>query len=192
MDITQADFWDVPNEQGLPTFSYDALLAQLILDLPFTPGSSPNIGLGGIATSGGHSINNLLITPMIMDFISLDDLGFFDVSSGNPRAERCIIPDVDPPIERIIYGGTCNWSTGGGQIRGYDTRKNGNGPGGLFTSGSEVFQTATSDPAFGNRGTVTSGVTPVVAGDFFTVNIFQDSGVPDTFNRGATWVLVVK
>jgi len=190
MDITQADFWDVPNEQGLPTFSYAQLLAQLQQDIG---GVSPNVGLGAIGQSSGQSIANLLITPLVYSAIEYDDLGFLDVSSGSPRDERFIIPDVDPPIERVIFGGQWQWqNNAGGDIRGGDTRLNFNGPGGNNPAGAVFFSQNTSDPAFNNRLTMNTGAAKVVAGDIWTLNVFQDSGGNVNITDSRVWIYVIK
>lgn len=191
MTITDAQFADFPNRSGQTTFSYAELLAQLTKDLP--SGASPNIGLGAIArNAGGSSINNLLITPLVWDNIDLDDLGFLDISSGSPRDERFIIPDVDPPIERVVFGGQYAWNNSAlGDIRGADTRYNFNGPGGLNPSGAQIFQQNTADPTFNNRATLNMGVRIVAVGDIFTLNVFQDTGGALTC-RGAGWIRVIK
>ncbi len=195
MDITQSQFWNAPNTAGVESFSYADLLAQITADLPPPPpGASVNVGLGAIARmTPDQTIANLLISPATFDSIDLDDLGFLDVGSGSPRDQRFIIPDVTPTIERVVFGGTWEWKQSlNGDVRGGDTRLNGNGPGGLFTAGAINFAATMSDPTFNNRQTINTGPVVVSVGDFFTLNLFQDSGAGLDVNQGRVWMWVIR
>ena len=85
------EFWVAPNNQGLPTVPASAIVVDA--------GLNPNAGKGAlISLIPGTSVLNT--GPFIkLDWVGAnveyDDLGFFDDSVG------FIIPDVNPPIQRL-------------------------------------------------------------------------------------------
>jgi len=173
MKISGAQFWNVPDVAGLPTFSYAELLAQLSLDIP---SGGPQAGFGALVfRNASQAIPTATSTDAIWDEIVYDDLGFADIAGANP--ERLTIPDVDPPIRRIIVGGYVPWNqVASSTKRVITTRKNGGFPGTpLFPAGvDEVEQNPTG--TLGSRMSLVSGPEPVVVGDYFTITLRQDSG----------------
>jgi hypothetical protein len=190
-DIINAQFADFPNRSGQTTFSYAELLAQLIIDLPFTPGANPNIGLGANATGANQDITSASSQPVVYDDSVFDDLGFLDIGGANP--ERFTIPVTDPQITRVIFGGGVTWETGaGGDVRGIQSRFNFSAAGNLHPTGASIFSQRGADPAFSNRQTMNCGVTPVVPGDIFTMNAFQDSGGDLEVIIPRAWIVVLR
>lgn len=189
MDITNAQFWDVPNTGGLPTFGYAELLAQLTADLP--SGNSPNIGKGALVRGSTQSIPNLLAQFITWDKVDYDDLGFTDIGGANP--ERLVIPDVDPPIVKVVVGGFFAWQPNvSGNVRGIETRYNFNASGNLFPAGTNLFIGVGGDPAFGERLTLISGAQEVSAADQFTIGAFQDSGAGLNINTPMGYIRVIE
>lgn len=85
------EFWVVPNAQGLPTVSG----AQVVAD----GGINPHAGKGAlISLSPGTTVADggpFLKLVWVGAGVFYDDLGFFDDQNG------FVIPDVDPPIQRV-------------------------------------------------------------------------------------------
>lgn len=196
MDITKAQFPNVQNVAGVETFSYADLLAQLAQDLPPPVTQSPFLGMGAIgrATTSPEFPGNSSFAFIPWDVIDEDDLGFMDIS-GTPdfRSAQFVIPDTDPPILSVIVGGGINWENSQlGNLRGMDTRFNGNGPGALFPAGQEVFSGITADGTHGNRQMVQSGQQNVVAGDIFWIDVLQDSGGNLSANAARGFIRIVR
>lgn len=191
MDITKAQFADFNNTAGKTTFSYAQLLAQLIADLPFTPGANPNIGLGANATGGDQDIVSTSAQQVEYDRNVFDDLGFLDIGGANP--ERFTIPVTDPQITRVVFGGAVTWETGGGgDVRGIQSRFNFNAAGFNHPSGASIFSQRGADAAFSNRQTMNCGITEVVPGDIFTMTAFQDSGGDLEVIIPRAWIMVLR
>lgn len=85
------EFWAVPNSQGLPTRTAEQIVAG--------GGINPNAGKGALITlSPGSTVADggpFLKLDWVGAGVLYDDLGFFDDSVG------FIIPDVNPPIQRV-------------------------------------------------------------------------------------------
>jgi hypothetical protein len=191
MDITKAQFADFNNTAGKTTFSYAQLLAQIVADLG--PTGAGQIGMAAVARGANQDIGNLSDQPLVWDTIEYDDLGFLDVSSGSPRNERFIIPDVDPPINKVLFGGAFRWSTSqAGDVRMINMRFNFNEHGQFFPEAAMQMVATMQDPAFGNRNSVSSGPTRVAVDDIFTLSGFQDSGGPLGAIIPTAWILVVQ
>jgi hypothetical protein len=185
MDITKAQFWNTPNVAGVESFSYAALLAQLQIDIG---GVSPNIGIGCLATAGSTTIPAGGRVPVPYDAVVFDDAGFLDIGGANP--ERMTIPDLDPPILRVVVGGSQNWSASAqGQVRSLIFTKGVN----LLANGTLQIP-ATIVPGDANRNLAMSPPENVVAGDFFETQAFHTGGAGASVNLGAAagWIIVVQ
>lgn len=96
------EFWVVPNTAGLPTVTAEQIVAEA--------GGSPHVGKGASVEQNGTGTQVLpqaARTPV--DFadngpalVNYDDLGFYSDSNSTVFT----IPDVDPPIERVLLQGT--------------------------------------------------------------------------------------
>lgn len=186
MDITKAQFWNTPNVAGVESFSYAQLLAQLTADLP--GGNSPNIGIGCLATANNTSIASGGRVPVPYDTAVYDDAGFLDIGGANP--ERITIPLLDPPIKRVVIGGSQAWSANAhGTVRSL-----------IFTKGVNQLNDGTQQiPATVVPGSanITLAMSPpenVVAGDFFETQAFTSGGAGPAVNlaRAAGWIIVVQ
>lgn len=184
-DITKAQFGDFPNRSGQKTFSYAQLLAQLIRDLP---GGAGNIGIGCLATAGNTSIASGGRIPVPFDTSVFDDASFLDIGGANP--ERMTIPLLDPPIQRVIVGGSQSWSANAhGQVRSLIFVKN------LNTVNNGTMQIpATIVPGDANRTLAMSPPENVVAGDWFETQAFTSGGAGPAVNLSAAagWIIVVQ
>ena len=84
-------FWNVPDQAGLPTVDAAAIVG--------AGGINPNMGKGAlIARNPGSLVADggpFLKLDWIGAGVAYDDLGFFDDQNG------FVIPDVDPPIQRV-------------------------------------------------------------------------------------------
>ena len=151
------------------------------------------IGMSAVASGANQDINNASDQPLVWDTIEEDDLGFLDVSSGSPRNERFIIPDVDPPINKVIFGGAFRWEQSlAGDTRMINMRFNFSEHGALFPTAAMQMTATMQDPAFANRNSVSSGPTRVSPGDIFTLSGFQDSGGLLEAVIPTAWILVVQ
>ena len=185
MDITKAQFWNTPNVAGVESFSYADLLAQLKIDIG---GVSPNIGIGCLATAGSTNIPSGGRFPVPYNAVVFDDAGFLDIGGANP--ERMTIPDLDPPILRVVVGGSQNWSANAqGQVRSIVFTKGVN----LLANGTQQIP-ATIVPGDANRNLAMSPPENVVAGDFFETQAFHTGGAGASVNLGAAagWIIVVQ
>ena len=118
MNIQLAQFWNAPNQAGLPTFSYAELLAQLEIDFAASGlAANPNIGKG-VALRVTEAMENLTDNVAFQlnwrgnsspsdPIIEFDDFGFYDNASPTVLAT---IPDIDPPIQRVTAWCTGFWS----------------------------------------------------------------------------------
>jgi hypothetical protein len=191
MDITKAQFADFNNTAGKVTFSYAQLLAQITTDLG--PTGAGQIGMAAVASGANQDIGSLSDQPIVYDTIEYDDLGFLDVSSGSPRDERFIIPDVDPPINKVIFGGAFRWETSqAGDVRMVNMRYNFSEHGNLFPEAAMQMVATMQDAAFGNRNSVSSGPVRVAVDDIFTLSGFQDSGGPLEAVIPTAWIVVIQ
>lgn len=185
MDITTAQFWDVPNTGGLPTFSYAELLAQLTADLP--SGGSPFVGLGAHVNVDVQSIGGQSDVPLDWDTVVYDDLGFTDIGGSDP--DRLVVPLTDPPIEKVIVGGSNSWSANAaGDVRAVSIRQN------LSTVFNVMRVGNTVVPGLAASLVTVTNPIDVVAGDFFTVGVFQNSSPPVNINavNNFGWIYVVR
>ena len=183
--VENGSFWDVPNVAGLPTFTYADLLAQLKIDIG---GVSPNIGIGCLATASSVNIPSGGRFPVPYDTSVFDDAGFLDIGGANP--ERMTIPLLDPPIERVVIGGSQNWSASAqGTVRSLIFTKGVN----LLANGTQQIP-ATIVPGDANRNLAMSPPENVVAGDFFETQAFHTGGAGASVNLGAAagWIIVLR
>lgn len=187
-DITKAKFWNVPNVAGRTTFSYAELLAQIQSDLPPPPVSNPNIGIGCLATANNVSITSGGRRPVPYDAVVFDDAGFLDIGGANPQ--RITIPLLDPPILRVVIGGSQTWSANAqGQVRTL-----------IFTKGVNTIPNgsvqipATIVPGDANKNLAMSPPENVVAGDFFETQAFHTGGAGANVNlaSAAGWLIVLR
>lgn len=189
MDITQAQFWDAPNQAGLPTFSYDELVAQIIVTLQAQGvAGNPNIGIGCHATSSSQSIPGGGRIRVPFDGLIYDDANFVDLAGATP--ERMTIPDLDPPIERVIIGGFQNWGAStNGTERDITFVHNLN----EVTGGSQDLRSINPVPGPSNRILAKSPPIDVVAGDFFEVQAVISGGAAASVSMsGAGWLIVIR
>jgi len=194
--ITEAEFPNFGMQSGVQTFSFEELFAAIVVQLQ-SGGivASPNLGKAAVASGANQTIVNALDTPVVWDTIEYDDLGFLDVSSGSPRDERFIVPDVDPPINKVIFGGAFRWEVdANGDIRQISDRFNFNNQGSLYPEGAFQMVQNPADPSFGPRNSISSGPTRVTAGDIFTLGAFHDAGVGNTVDviSPTAWIYVIE
>jgi len=185
MDITKAQFWDAPNSQGLPSFSYAELLAQLQTDIG---GVSPNIGIGCFARAGNTSIPSGGRFPVPYNASVFDDAGFLDIGGANPQ--RMTIPLLDPPIQRVIVGGSQTWSANAhGTVRTLIFVKNFN----QLANGDQQIP-LTVVPGDSNHTLAMSPPENVVAGDWFETQAFTSGGAGPNVNlvAAAGWIIVLQ
>jgi hypothetical protein len=160
------EFWVVPDRAGLPTVDAAAIVAA------GGGGASPNVGLGAwVERDAGQSIPDGVITPVVdYDEIFLDELNFL-----GPDDDGFTIPNVNPPITRVMVSGQVGWNPGGTVDTTRDLSFTLNGSGGTFppTAANFLPQTrhyvnAASQPLI---MFATSIPIPVVAGDFLQMTV---------------------
>jgi len=188
MDITKAEFWNTPDTAGLPTISYAELLAQITASLSGSGVlANPNLLKGCHATAGSTSITGGGRKIVPLDTEIFDDLGFLDLGGANP--ERMTIPDVDPPITRIIMGGAQTWgaSTNGNErtlvfVHNFNE----------IDGGSQMSLQPNPVPGPANRYVATSPPLNCVAGDWFEVQAVISGGAAAAVSvSGASWLYVI-
>jgi hypothetical protein len=188
VDITTAEFWNVPNNQGLPTLSYAQLLAQIEVDLAAGGlTGNPNLGIGCHAT-GDANIPGGGRFPIPFDTVIFDDANFLDIGGANP--ERMTIPDLDPPITRVVVGGSQIWnaSTNGNQRALVFVQNFGE-----ITGGSQDSRAITPVPGPSNRILAVSPPLNCVAGDFFETQAIISGGAATAVNVNvAGWIIVIR
>lgn len=194
MALSDLFFWSsADNETGLQNIRGDELAALLAASGLFP---STNIGLGAIAQGTTQPIGGFASEDAIhFNQIVQDDLGFLNVSSGSPRDTQFIVPDVDPPIQRVVFGGAFRYAPGGGgDYRSMNLRKNGNqqGSGIVFSQGGFGLAPVSQDATLGNRFSATSGQTVVNVGDVFTMIGNQDSGGNIDVQLPSAWIWVIR
>ena len=115
MDITAAQFWNVPNVQGYPTFSYAELLAQLQIDIP--SGGALSYTTIGYTGPQQVTLNVQVVTITFTDLLFDNGLGAFNIA--NPT--RLTVPTG---VTGIMLIGYCAWTnvTSGGTVRGFMTK----------------------------------------------------------------------
>lgn len=171
MDITQAQFWNVPNVQGLPSFSYAELLAQLTQDIP---GGAGSIGIGcEVSNNGGFNCPDTVALQQL-DFnisgfggnVSYDDAGFYTDAESNVFT----IPNITPAIQRVRAWFFIRWTgnTTGFRFVRTETNLSPAFPGHMFdTRPGLATDTDTCH---------VSDAIPVVAGDKISFHVKQTSG----------------
>ena len=158
MDITKAQFENVPNVAGRETFSYAELLAQL--------NAESNAGKGADITAFGPTIPDGPITPL--DFsgsatVNFDDLNF--VQLGVDTAQFIIPANV----ARVQLWVDFEWNSSAVGIREIRTFKNGASAGNVrFKQAAQAVGTV--------HGFMVSQVFDAVEGDRFGFAVTQDSG----------------
>jgi hypothetical protein len=119
--VSDPQFWNVPNQAGLPTVSAEAIVN--------AGGLSPHRGKGAlIRLDPGNTVTTgpFLKLEWVGATVVYDDLGFFDDSVG------FIIPDVDPPITRVRMWTALVWPPTLGSLAFFHGFVGGNVP---FTGG---------------------------------------------------------
>ncbi len=171
MDITKAQFADFNNTAGKTTFSYAQLLAQLIKDLPPPPVINPNIGKG-VSLQVIDEMRNLTDNSAnTLDFrgntggedpvVHFDDLAFY----SNSLPTQFTIPDVDPPITRIIAWLYGIWSGTRGANTDYQTAFIRNNFASNFSGEASNLEAVLQFPHNQNRWPMTSGLIEATTGD---------------------------
>lgn len=170
MDITKAEFWDVPNTQGLPTFSYAQLLAQLQQDIggdtnPFA-GQGAKAGRDNFENVNNNSLTTITFTEEVYDDLNMIDLGV--------DAQRITIPTTDPQISRVLVSLYSSWQNNANGDRDQSATLNG-----VFGYGENISQSRNVPPVNAGAGALYVYTWPyqVTAGDFITVRVSQSSGV---------------
>lgn len=189
MQLSDLFFWsDANNNTGLENIRGDELAA---LISAASGGPSAQVGKGCAVqrapsepVADGFPGIDVTFTGFPNPFY--DDLGFFD--SGSPTL--LTIPDVDPPIERVLITGNAVWS--GSNSTNFQAQINHNG-GASFQGGIQSVH-AQGGTAITQYQSVSSGPTEVEAGDTFTLRVFQFSfpSASQTLARGTLTLLVVK
>ena len=183
MDITKAQFENVPNVAGRETFSYAELLAQLTADIPSGGG---NVGLGALLSLVNQTVpNNSLHTVTWASFNErYDDFGFFDSVVAPTRLS---IP-ATPPISRVRVYGLAEFAVNTTGFRFVTMAQNtGQSPPGTFKI-SFLPVTGSSSTASGKSSPikVTNGFS------FFELQVFQDSGANLTMLRADFAVIIAR
>lgn len=166
MDITKAQFWNAPNEQGLPTFSFDDLVAALA-----GAGVTGNIGKGASIISGAdQDFVNQNFT--VLDFLAgatvdYDDLGFWVPGSDT---ENFIIP---ADVSRVKLWCVGEWATDIVGRRLIRTRLNGSA---TPTVAAQAAWNTVPPPIGPASFTLNSGVFAVIEGDEIGFGGSQTSG----------------
>ncbi len=188
MDVTKAQFPNVPNVAGQETFSYAELLAQLTADLAPVL-ANPNIGKGlALAADDDQNLADNLAhqidwAPDTAAIIAYEDFDFYSDSDSTALA---IIPDLDPPIQRVAVWATM-FVQGTSGYREIAVEKN-------FNSGApgtvRFRNTPTSNSTF---FFATSGAIPVDVGDRISIEITVSGagGVEQATNqRGGLYIVL--
>ncbi|NIT36981.1 MAG: hypothetical protein GTN49_10870 [candidate division Zixibacteria bacterium] len=187
MNLT--DLWfgtDVVNRTGRKNIRGDELAALLAASGFF---ASPQVGKGAVVRGpNAQSIPPTVDQTITFNTVDYDDLGFFSAT----QPTRFTIPDVDPPINRVIFGGAHRFDSGGGGTRRMlNLRKNGNQQGNFIFPAGAFQLSANSTGTQGNRGSASSGPTEVVAGDIFALTAEHDGAGSININFPAMWIWVV-
>jgi len=165
MDITKAQFWNIPNLAGRESFSYAALLAQLTADLP---SSNPNF-LKGLMLRASETMTLLDGFAQQLDWndggsgaiIEFEDFNFYSDSDSTVLAT---IPDVDPPITRVMtYGSLFIGGTAGVRAMAHEKNLN-NQPG----AAAQDRRVPSSNATFIS---IWSGIWEVVVGDKMSIEV---------------------
>ncbi len=158
------EFWVVPNAQGLPTVDAAAIVK--------AGGGASSVGKGAwVEKDNGQSIPINVITPLIdYDEIFLDELNFL-----GPDNDGFTIPDVDPPITRVLLSGKTTWNPGGTVDTARDFRMLLNGSSGDFPPDASNFlpnyRGYTNPAAQAITMSITSGAIVVTADDFLQLAV---------------------
>lgn len=191
MDITTAQFPNIPNVAGQETFSYAELLAQLNKDIVPISGASPFAGQGAnVRGAGQNYAQNISAGANLSTETFYDDLGFFD--GGQPT--RLTIPVTVPQFTRVMLIGYWQWDTpydvGSFQL---SLAKNFN-----FSQTQQGFSITrypgigASDAGVPTIATLSSQPFVVVPGDFFELIGLQNGQANLTLDNAQLSILVLK
>ena len=183
MQLSDLFFWTTAdNNTGLKNITGDELAA--LISASSGPGPFGGKGasvLRAFTAAIPHNVHTeVIFSPATTVY---DDLNFYDGVSS------LIIPDVDPPIERVLLVGHHVWSSGGPFTYDVTIQKNN----GAFNTG-ELTLPFTIAGDFVQHMNMTGGPEPVVAGDAFTMDLLVNSDPPATGQtsvRAALTILVI-
>lgn len=175
MQLSDLFFWTTAdNNTGMKNITGDELAALINAG---GGGASPFIGMGANvrASSNQNIVNGLQGTVVVFNIENYDDLDFVDLGADN---DRMTIPVTDPQITRISLSAFFRWNnTAGGQTGVREMIFTKNGGGGISSPGFSTNRFVPPDTgATDALNTFTSQPQQCVAGDFFGVTAFQNSG----------------
>ena len=200
--MSEPQFWNVPNVQGLPTLTLTEAMQQIGMSVNAGKGAQMHRVGAPVLTIPGDGSNN----DITFDELVYDELGF--IVDSFPTA-RMVIPETDPPIRKVQAWLHCEWAanlTGAGTDVAYVSFLNTVGvgdaiqPAGILShrflnipdqdeadidvsTGHLVSRAQTFSPS-------TLPIIPFNVGDSLRFIVSQDSGSPADIVR-TTYSLVV-
>lgn len=166
--------WKAPNRAGVP-----GALASEVINAGFV---NSNIGKGALFSNPDNA-STPSVTVVEWLSVDYDDLGFTNFPDNDTEF---IIPPLDPPINTVRFFGMCEQDSGGAAFHmTVRLQKNSN----HLSPRVQQMGDAGGLPIFRYQHW-TAFTVPVVAGDAFVLEQFNDSGGA-RFLQGNTWFGII-